>query len=118
MNQQPYDSSPQSEHSPYSPEYQEPVKQSNFTLASIALACGTLSAVLNVPVLDIILGIAGIILAAVAMRGQGKGMAIAGLIVSIIGIYHAFNYTAQVLGWFANDYADYLAALMIRCLSL
>ena len=89
---------------PLAPEYPLPYpplpeKKPNTVISAIAFACGVYAMTLPVPVLDIILGIVGIILAAVAMRGQTKGLAIAGLVVSILGTFFALSYTAVVLGW-------------------
>ena len=73
-------------------------------MAAISLACGLFAMFIPIPVLDVILGIVGIVLAAVSMKSGVKGLAIAGLIVSIIGTIFAIGYTITVLGLVPDEW--------------
>ena len=111
-NQQPYGNPPPNGYTqppgyppPYPPPYPPvPQKKPNTAMAGVALACGILASTLPVPVIDIIFGIVGVILAAVAMRSGVKGLAIAGLVVSIIGTFIAIGYTVDELGLLTDDF--------------
>ena len=102
-NHQPYGSSPPQGYPIYPgylPPYPTPPEKKQSTLmATISFACGVYAITLPVPVLDIILAVAGIILAAIAMRNTARRLAIAGLVVSIIGVFIAIGYTAFALRW-------------------
>ena len=109
-NQQQYGYPPPPGHLPqYPPPF---TKKPNRVMAAIAFACGIYSMTLPVPVIDILLGLTGIILAALAMRSGAKGLAIAGLIVSIVGTLFAIFYTIDVLGLF--DYNEFTAMIAGR----
>ena len=75
-----------------------PEKQPNSVLAIISIVCGALAMFLPVAVLDVVFGVAGIVLAVVAKKTGVKGLAIAGLVISIIGTVLAVSYTLTVLG--------------------
>ena len=64
----------------------------------LSLVFGIFAMFLPIPVVDVILGVAGIVLAALAMKSGSKGLAIAGLICSIIGTVLAISFTFEVLG--------------------
>lgn len=70
----------------------------NSALAGIALALGIAALVIPVPVLDVIAGVVGIVLAALARKSGVGGLAIAALVISIIGTVVAIFYTLAVLG--------------------
>ena len=90
--QQPYGSPP------------PPEKKPNVVMAAISLGCGVFAMFLPVPVLDVILGIVGIVLASIAMKSGVKGLAIAGLVVSIVGTVFAIGYTIYVLGVIPDEW--------------
>ena len=71
--------------------------QPNTAFAGIALALGIAAMIIPIPVLDVIAGVVGIVLAAQARKTGVGGLAIAGLVVSIIGTVIAFFYTIGVL---------------------
>ena len=100
--QPPYGGGPQYPYGPHGP--QQPEKKPKTVFAGIALGCGIFAMTVPVAVVDVILGILGIVLAAIAMRSGVKGLAIAALIVSIIGTVVAISFTISVLtgahgGW-------------------
>jgi len=78
-----------------------PPQKSYKGVAVASLVLGIVALTVPVPVLDIIAGIVGIILAAVAMKNKAGGMAIAGLVVSILGTFAAISFTIGVFtyGW-------------------
>ena len=73
-------------------------------MAAISLGCGIFAMFLPVPVLDVILGIIGIVFASVAMKSGVKGLAIAALVVSIVGTVIAIGYTIYVLGIIPDEW--------------
>jgi len=99
-------------HQPYGPHGpQQPEKKPNVVMAGIALGGGIFALVVPVAVVDVILGILGIVFAAIAMKSGVKGLAIAALVVSIIGTMVAISFTVSVLAGFPNEWA--LTAQMI-----
>ena len=87
-------------------------RQSRTVMAAIALVCGILALTLPVPVLDVIFGIAGIVLAGMAMNSRSKGLAIAGLVVSILGTLVAIAYTMDELGLLEG--LEYMSMMVTR----
>lgn len=75
----------------------QPPVQPNNVMAGISLACGIVAMVIPVPVLDVIIGVLGIILSRMARKTGVGGLALAGFVVSIIGTVIAFFYTIGVL---------------------
>lgn len=69
------------------------MEQKSVGLAVASMVCGIVGLVLSccVPYLPIVLGIVGVVLGAISLRKQagGKGMAIAGLVCSIITLVPA-----------------------------
>jgi len=63
------------------------------SFAIISIVAGILAFSLPVPILDILLGIGGLVLAILARNKGIKGLATAGLILSIIGIVVAVLFT-------------------------
>ena len=104
--QPPYGAPPPHGQSPYQPPgghpYPQPEEAPSKTKAVVALVLGIAALTIPVPVVDIIAGIAGIILALASKREGVKGLAIAALVVSIIGTLVAISFTADVFfgdGW-------------------
>ena len=77
-------------------EVSEPVQQPKTGLAIAALICGLFAMFIPVPVLDIIIGVAGIVLSVMARKSGVGGLAIAALVVSIIGTIFAVIFTITV----------------------
>ena len=75
---------------------QEPVQQPKNGLAIAALVCGLFAMFIPIPVLDMVAGIVGIVLAVQARKSGVGGLAIAGLVVSIIGTIWATIFTITV----------------------
>ncbi len=77
-----------------------PEKGPGFGIAS--MVCGIVALVISccIPWVPIILGLVGVVLGAVGLRGnrRGKGMAIAGLVTSIIALVPAALLVLGVLG--------------------
>lgn len=72
--------------------------QPSKAFAIVSLIFGILAMTIPVPVLDVILGIAGIVLYSKSKKaGYSGGLAVAGLVVSIIGTIVATIYTLGVL---------------------
>lgn len=69
------------------------MEQKSVGLAVASMVCGIVGLVLSccVPYLPLVLGIVGLVLGAISLRKQagGKGMAIAGLVCSIITLIPA-----------------------------
>jgi len=64
------------------------------TMAIIALVAGILAWTCCIPFLDVVFGVAGIVLAVMAKnKGYGEGLQLAALLVSIIGTVAAVGYT-------------------------
>ena len=84
----------------YTEHYEQPLPQPKNGMAIAALVIGivTILFLAYVPVLGVILGVVGIILAIVARKSGVGGMAIAGLICSIIGTMWAALLTFLVCG--------------------
>ena len=105
--QQPYGGQqgggPQYPYGPHDP--QQPEKKPNVVMAAIALGGGLFAMIVPIPVIDVILGILGIVLAALAMKSGVRGLAIAALIVSIIGTMVAISFTISVLAGFPSEWA-------------
>ena len=86
------------------PQYQQPYpyppvkpKQpaSGFAVASLVL--GIIAMVLPIPVIDVVIGVLGLIFAIVAKRsGHRGGMSTAGLVLSIIGTIWALWFTISI----------------------
>ncbi len=88
---------------PVSPSYGAqltPEKGPGFGIAS--MVCGIVALVISccIPWVPIILGLVGVVLGAVGLRGnrRGRGMAIAGLVTSIIALVPAALLVLGVLG--------------------
>ena len=107
--QPPYGGGPQY---PYGP--QQPEKKPNVVMAAIALGGGLFAMIVPIPVIDVILGIMGIVLAALAMKSGVRGLAIAALIVSIIGTMVAISFTISVLAGFPSEWALTTQMLLSR----
>ena len=75
-----------------------PQKSPNTTFAVLSLVFGIFAMFLPIPVVDVMLGVAGIVLSIIALNSGSKGLAIAGLICSIIGTLLAISFTLDVLG--------------------
>lgn len=78
----------------------QPQKGPGFGIAS--MVCGIVALVLSccIPWVPVILGLVGLVLGAVGLRGnrRGKGMAIAGLVTSIIALVPAVLLVLGVMG--------------------
>ena len=108
MEQQPYGNPgpggyppPGGYHQPpgYQPHPPEPPKRENpnIVMAALSLVFGIFAMFLPIPVLDVLLGVAGLVLAVLALKSGSRGLAIAGLICSIIGTLFAISFTLEVL---------------------
>ena len=80
---------------PYGPPVQ-PQKNPMMPLAGVALGFGLFALIIPIPVIDIILGILGAIFAGIAMAKGVKGLAIAALVISIIGTIVALFFNLGV----------------------
>ena len=69
----------------YTEHYEQPMQQPANGMAIAALICGIFTIVFPIPILSLIIGVVGIILAVKARKTGVGGMAIAGLVCSIIG---------------------------------
>ena len=77
----------------------QPPPASNKTLAAVSLACGLAAIMAPIPVLDIIAALVGIVLGVIACKENrsDKGLAIAGLVCSIIGLPISIGFTVRCL---------------------
>lgn len=75
---------------------QTPVRP-NSTMAGIALACGIVAMIIPIPVVNIIVGLLGMVLSRMSHKTGVGGLAIGGLVVSIVGTVFAFFYTILIL---------------------
>ncbi|MCL2563827.1 MAG: DUF4190 domain-containing protein [Oscillospiraceae bacterium] len=66
-------------------------------MAAASLVCGILAMTLPVPVIDVILGVIGLVLAIKSRQHDGGGLATAGLVCSIIGTIWAVSFTMTML---------------------
>ena len=93
----------QQPHSPYGqnqpPFDGPPPQQPKTTMAGVALALGIAAMILPIPVIDVIAGVLGIVFAAIARKSGVGGLAIAALVVSIIGTVMALFYTIFVIAF-------------------
>jgi len=90
MNEQPFTS-----FTPPEPERKPPTG-----MAVASLVLGIIALTLPIPVVDVIAGVIGLVLAVAAKKQGARGMATAGLVLSIIGTIAAIQFTAQVFGLF------------------
>ncbi len=76
------------------------VKEKSGTPGTVGFVCGLLSLILPVPIVDIILGIIGIVGSGYGMQENRKrrGLAIAGLVLSILGLLASiwFNFIFSI----------------------
>jgi len=80
--------------------YHQPPANRNKALASLVLGLCAMFA--PIPVLDIFAAIAGIVLGVIAVRenGDNRGLAMAGLVCSIIGLPIAILFTVRIFAMF------------------
>ena len=76
---------------------QLPENRPHFGFAGYAVGCGFFAMFAPIPVLDVLLGILGIIFAALAIKSGVKGLAISALVISILGTIRAIEFTVRVL---------------------
>jgi len=67
-------------------------------MAAFSVAFGLFSLFLPIPFLDVAFGVAGIVLSALAMRSGIRALAVAGMVLSIMGTQEAFFFTLGFLG--------------------
>jgi len=79
--------------------WQQPVQQDNSgkIMAGVGLGLGLFALIIPIPFLDVVAGIVGIILAAMSRKKGSKGLGVAALVISIIGLLAAIGYTAMYL---------------------
>jgi len=87
--------------------FESPENQPKKGMAVASLVLGLLAMTLPIAVLDIVLGVIGIVLSRVAKKSGANGMATAGFVVSIVGTCAALSYTAIVFGWIPNPWAGF-----------
>ncbi|MCL2212363.1 MAG: DUF4190 domain-containing protein [Oscillospiraceae bacterium] len=97
-NGKPYDANNMYDtNNPFSPLYQKH-QQPGLGFATASLVLGILAMILPIPVIDVILGILGLIFAFIApSKGCHGGIQTAGLVLSIIGTLNAVLFTFMVL---------------------
>ena len=78
---------------PAGPPPPQPEKNPNVALAAVSVAFGLFALYVPIAVLDVILGISGIVLAALAMRSGVRALAVAGMVLSIMGTEEAIFFT-------------------------
>jgi len=87
---------------------------SGFAIASLVL--GIIAMVLPIPVIDVIIGVLGLIFAIVAKRsGHRGGMSTAGLVLSIIGTVWALWFTLSIfagLWWLGSGGSNFFRYFM------
>jgi hypothetical protein len=110
--QQQYAQAPQQQqygYSPYAPpagQYAAPAKYN--VLSIVALCCGVVQFILGIVSLNILLAIPAVICGAIGMKQikerneQGKGLAIAGLVLGILGIIY-FIIVVIIIAVFIHD---------------
>jgi len=81
---------------------QEEKQEPNNKMAGWALAFGIIAMTIPIPVLDIIVGVLGIVFASKAKKTGVGGLAIGALAVSIIGTIVAINFTLHVLAYLSQ----------------
>jgi len=111
-NKKPYDANNiYDTNNPLSPLYvkhQQPGKG----MAVTALVLGILAMTLPIPVLDIILGVLGLIFASVApSQGCRGGIQTAGLVLSILGTLVAIGYTMGELDMLTTIACNFISSL-------
>ena len=93
----------------------QPDNKLYFALAGYAVGCGFFALFVPIPILDVILGILGIVFAALAIKNGVKGLAISALVISILGIISAITFTIDFFtGGFATEWALSAQMLLIR----
>lgn len=97
---------------PWQPTGQHPYEQQSYAVpqqetqqpptkgfAAGSLACGIVAATIPVPIFDVIVGALGFLFYALSVKkGYSRGLATAGLILSIIGIIAALSFTLSHFG--------------------
>jgi len=86
------------------PNQKPPPSSTHVVFAAISLGCGIFAMFVPIPVLDVILGALGIVLASIAMAKGVRGLAIAGLVVSIVGLLIAISFTMDYFGMIPNGW--------------
>ena len=76
-----------------------PENRPYFGLAGYAVGCGFFALFVPIPIIDVILGVLGIVFAALALKSGVKGLAISALVISILGIISAISFT---IGFFTG----------------
>lgn len=66
-------------------------------MAIAALILGILAMTIPIPVLDVIMGVVGLALAGIALNKKTGGVAVVGLVLSIIGTLVAISFTISTL---------------------
>ena len=74
-------------------------------MAIASLVLGLFALFIPIPVIDIIAGIVGLFLAGIALKHKAGGMAIAGLIISILGTLNAISFTLQTFDVIPSPWA-------------
>ncbi|MCL2522127.1 MAG: hypothetical protein FWE36_04625 [Erysipelotrichales bacterium] len=77
--------------------YYYPKKTLGSGEATASIILGAVAFFLPIPVLDIMVGIAGLILGIVARKKGSEGIAVVGIVISIIGTINALIFTYYVL---------------------
>ncbi|MCL2563826.1 MAG: hypothetical protein FWE08_07315 [Oscillospiraceae bacterium] len=67
-------------------------------MAIASLVLGIVALVVPIPVLDVIAGVVGLFLAGISMKHKAGGLAVAGLVLSILGTIAAIQFTLQFYG--------------------
>jgi len=93
---------PQQSHTP-PPEIKK-TSVANVAMAAISIACGLFAMYAPIPIIDVILGVVGIVLAGLAMRGGVSGLSVAGMVLSIVGTDRAFYFTIAYLDSFPSEW--------------
>ena len=75
----------------------EPMPKNYKGMAIASLVLGIVALIVPIPVLDVIAGIVGLFLAGIAIKHKAGGIAIAGLVLSIVGTINAIFFTLLVL---------------------
>ncbi|MCL2856518.1 MAG: hypothetical protein FWE19_02170 [Oscillospiraceae bacterium] len=94
------------------PTAPQPPKKPSAAPAAISVAFGLFALFVPVAVLDVVLGVAGIVLASLALRSGVKALAVAGMVLSIMGTYEAIFFTAGRLGQAQGEWVLTLQSLI------
>ena len=98
----------------YGRDSQLPESRPHFGFAGYAVGCGFFAMFVPIPILDVVLGILGIVFAALAIKSGVRGLAISALVISIIGTVLAIDFTIDHLTGFSGNGALTLQMLFSR----